>query len=84
MTPDEEQQACDALIHLGWLETEQGLHSEGVRAIQELRQCSSEEARALLRDLRVRKRIEEESTPGSELDPQKPATQLRWIRPLAH
>jgi len=79
MTPDEEGQACDVLVNLGWLDTEQGLHSEGVRAIQALRQCSSDEAIGILRDLRLRKIIAEESAPGG--DAQKPGTQLRWVRP---
>ena len=31
MSPEQEQQVCDALVNLGMLETEQGLHAEGVR-----------------------------------------------------
>ena len=65
----------DALIHLGWLDTQQGLHSEGVSAIQDVLQCSREDAIVVFRDLRVRKMIEEESAP----DPQKGA-RFHWIR----
>jgi hypothetical protein len=34
LTLDQEQQVYDALIQLGWLETEHALHSEGVRAVR--------------------------------------------------
>jgi len=73
LTPEEEAQACDALVNLGWLETQQGLHSEGVRAIQELRHSSVVEARAVFRDLRLRKLIEEQSEMGAQ-------TRFRWVR----
>jgi len=76
MTPAQETQVIDALITLGWLETQQGLHSEGVSAIQEVLQCSREDAIAVFRDLRVRKMIEEEGA----LDAQQGA-RFRWIRP---
>ena len=72
MTPDQEQQVCDALSNLGWLPTEHGLHGEGVRAIRALRHCSSDDAIAILRDLRARKLIDMEMTPGGELDARKP------------
>jgi hypothetical protein len=83
LTPDEEERVCEALINLGWLETEHGLHGESVSAIRGLRQCSSDDAIAILRDLRVRKLIDLESTPGGKLDGRKPmpVMQLRWIRP---
>ena len=83
MTPDQETQVCDALSNLGWLETEHALHGEGVRAIRGLRRCSSEDAIAILRDLRVRKLIDVEMTPGGELDARKTMSvaQLRWMRP---
>ena len=48
---------CTALGSLGPLETEQGLHAEGVRTIQDVLQCSVQDARAVLHELRVRKRI---------------------------
>ena len=34
MSPEQEQEVCHALVNLGEIETEQGLHSEGVLAIQ--------------------------------------------------
>ena len=83
LTPDQEKQICEVLIKLGWLETEHGLHGESVSAIRGLRQCSSDDAIAILRDLRVRKLIDLEITPGGQLDARKPmpVVQLRWIRP---
>ena len=83
LTPDQEKQICEVLIKLGWLETEHGLHGESVSAIRGLRQCSSDDAIAILRDLRVRKLIDLEITPGGQLDARKPmpVMQLRWIRP---
>jgi hypothetical protein len=83
LTIDQEAQVCEALIKLGWLETEQALHSEGARAVRDVLQCSTEEAKAILGDLRVRKLIDLEITPGGQLDPRKPlpVAQLRWIRP---
>jgi succinyl-CoA synthetase beta subunit len=54
LTPDQEKQACEALIKLGALETEHALHSEGVRAIRDVLQCSTEDAKTFLGDLRVR------------------------------
>jgi hypothetical protein len=86
LTPDEEEQVCEALSNLGWLETEHGLHGESVRAIRGLLQCSSDDAIAILRDLRVRNLIDLENTPGGQSDARKPmpVMQLRWIRPTTH
>lgn len=84
MSPEQEQKLCDALVNLGPVETEQGLHAEGVRAIQGVLQCSVDDARAALRDLRVRRRIEETaSSPGDELAEggQVPGLLFRWVRP---
>jgi len=83
LTQDQERQACEILINLGWLETEQAVHSEGVRAIREVFKCPIEDAKAILGDLRARKLIGLEITPGGQLDPRKPlpVAQLRWIRP---
>ena len=44
--PEQEQLVCDALMHLGPVETEQGFHAEGVRTIQEVLHCSLDDARA--------------------------------------
>ena len=55
-------------INLGGLETEHGLHGESVSAIRELLQCPSDDAIAILRDLRVRKLIDLESTPDGQLN----------------
>ena len=70
---------CDALVHLGPVETQQGLHAEGIRTIQEVLHCTLDEARATLRELRVRKRIEETTTPLEDLD----QPHFRWVRPSA-
>jgi hypothetical protein len=82
LTPDEEKQVCEILIKLGWLETEQALHIEGVRAVRGVLQCSTEDAKTILGDFRARKLIDLEITPG-QLDPRKPmpVAQWRWIRP---
>lgn len=77
MTQEQEQLICDALVHLGPVETEQGLHAEGVRTIQEVLHCSLDDARATLRELRLRKRIEETTTPGERLG----EFHFRWVRP---
>ena len=53
LTPDEEKQVCEILIKLGWLETEHALHSEGVRAVRDVLQCSTEDAKTILGDLRT-------------------------------
>ena len=79
MSPEQEQLLCDALVHLGPLETEQGLHAEGVRKIQEVLHCSLADARSTLRELRVRKRIEETAAPGEQLDQPR----FRWVQPSA-
>ena len=83
LTPDEEKRACEVLIKLGWLETEQALHIEGVLAVRDVFQCSTEYARAILGDLRACKLVDLEITPGGQLDPRKPMpiAQWRWIRP---
>ena len=83
LTPDEEKQVCEILIKLGWLETEHALHSEGVRAVRDMLQCSTEDAQAILGDLRARKLVHLEITPGGQLDARKPMpmAQWRWIRP---
>ena len=78
MSSEQEQLLCDALVHLGPEETEQGLHAEGVRKIQEVLHCSLDDARAALRELRVRKRIEETATPIERDQPH-----FRWVRPSA-
>ena len=79
MSPEQEQLLCDALVHLGPMETEQGLHAEGVRKIHEVLHCTLAEARTALRELRVRKRIEETAAPIEHLD----QPHFRWVRPSA-
>ena len=37
-----EQQVCDTLVNLGWLENDHALPAEGVRVISELLVCSTE------------------------------------------
>jgi hypothetical protein len=77
MSSEQEQLVCDALVQLGPLETEQGLHAEGVNTIQNVLQCSLDEARAALRELRARKQIEETATPVEHRD----ELHFRWVRP---
>jgi hypothetical protein len=79
MSPEQEQLLCDALVHLGPVETEQGLHAEGVRKIQEVLHCTLADARTTLRELRVRNRIEEATTPTERLD----QPHFRWVQPSA-
>jgi len=79
VSSEQEQLVCDALVRLGPVETEQGLHVEGVRTIQEVLHCTLNDARATLRDLRVRKRIEETATPVEPLN----QPHFRWVRPSA-
>jgi len=76
MSREQEQLLCDALVDLGPMETQQGLHSEGVRKIQEVLRCTVADARATLQDLRVRKRIEETATPIEQLD----QPHFRWVQ----
>jgi hypothetical protein len=79
VSPEQEQQVCDALVNLGPLDTELGLHAEGVLTIQGLLHCSLDEARAALRDLRMRERIQETAAPDQP-DPQSPPS-FSWVRP---
>jgi hypothetical protein len=83
LTPDQEKQVCQALMKLGWLETEHALHGEGVRAVRDVLQCSPEDAKTILGDLRARNLVDLEITPGGQLDARKPMpiAQWRWIRP---
>ena len=80
MSPEQEQLVCDALVQLGPLETQQGLHTEGVRAIQSVLQCSLDDARSAMRELRLLKRIEETTAPVGHLD----EPHFRWVRPGTH
>jgi Fic family protein len=82
VSPEQEELVCDALVKLGWLTTEQGLHAEGVQTIQDILHCSLNEARAALRDLRERKCIEETASPADR--PPGTLVRLRWVRPPAH
>jgi hypothetical protein len=85
VSPEQEQQVCDALVNLGWLENDHALHAEGVRVIREVLVCSTDDAKAVLHDLRSRKVMDVANRPGGELDTRKPmsVTQLRWIRARA-
>jgi hypothetical protein len=79
VSPEQEQLVCEALVRLGPVDTEQGLHSEGVRTVQEVLHCTLEDARTTLRELRVRKLIEETSTPIEHSD----QPNFRWVRPTS-
>jgi hypothetical protein len=82
MPPEKEQEVCDALVNLGAIETEQGLHAEGVRAIQGTLNCSMDDARAALHDLRARQQIQEIASPSDNgADYVNPSVPLfRWVR----
>ena len=67
LTSDQEEQVCQILIKLGWMETERALHGEGVRAIRDALQCSTEDAKAVPRKL-----VDLEITPGGQLDARRP------------
>jgi len=62
------------------VDTEQGLHAEGVRTIQEVLHCSLDDARAALADLRLRKHIQEMTAPNEPAGQQFPLS-FSWIRP---
>lgn len=83
MSTDQEQQVCDALVNLGWLENDHALHAEGVRAILGVLHCSADEAKAVLGTLRSRQLIDVTITPGGTLDAREPmpVAKIRWIRP---
>jgi hypothetical protein len=83
MSPEQEQQVCDALVNLGWLENDHALHAEGVRVVREQLSYSLEDAKAVLHDLRARKRIDVTITQGGELDARKPIplAKIRWVQP---
>ena len=74
MSRDEEEQVCNALVNLGWLENDHALHAEGVQSICDVLDCTIDEAKATLRDLRLRKCIDVTVTPDG-------VAKLRWIRP---
>src|SRR2546421_11439627 len=76
VSPEQEQLLCDALVHLGPVETEQGLHAEAVLKIQEVLHCTLADARTTLRELRSRTRIEETTTPAEQLD----QPHFRWVQ----
>ena len=80
VSPEQEQQVCDALVNLGPVDTEQGLHAEGVRTIQGVLGCSLDDARAALGDLRLRKRIQDTTAPN-ELDGPQSGLSFSWVRP---
>jgi hypothetical protein len=83
VSPEQEQQVCDALVNLGWVEDDYALHAEGVRVIRQLLVCSTDDAKTVLHDLRSRKLIDVTNTPRVALDIHKPmpVPQLRWVRP---
>jgi hypothetical protein len=85
MSPQEEQELCDRLVNLGWLENDHALHAEAVHAIRTVLGCSPDEAKSVLGDLRARKLIDITITPGA-LDAWQPmpVAKWRWIRPPAH
>ena len=83
MSPEQEQEICDALVNVGAIWTEQGSHAEGVRAIQDTLHCSMDEARAAFHELRTRHQIEETALPSEERVDQciMPVSLFRWVRP---
>ena len=85
MSPEQEEQVCDALVNQGWLENDHALQAEGVHAIRGVLGCSTDEAKAVLGDLRTRKRIDLTIAQDGELDVRKPmpVAKFRWMRPTA-
>lgn len=85
MVPEQEEQVCAALVNLGWLENDHALHAESVRLVMDQLSCSLDDAKAVLHDLRARKRIDVTITPGGELDARQPIprAKIRWVRPPA-
>ena len=83
MSPEQEQQVCDALVNLGAIETEQGLHAEGVRAVQDALHCSMDDARAVLHELRARHQIQATASPSDQRANHGPlpVRLFRWVRP---
>jgi hypothetical protein len=83
MSPAQEEQVCDALVNLGWLENDHALHAEGVRVICGVLACSPDEAKAVLGDLRSRELIDVTITPDGALDARAPmpVAKVRWIHP---
>jgi len=81
VSPEQERLVCDALVNLGTLGTEQGLHAEGVRAVQNALQCSLDDARAALNELRGNNRIEEITTSFDHDGDPDAALGFRWVRP---
>jgi hypothetical protein len=79
MSPEQEQLLCDALVNSGPVETEQGLHAEGVRIIQDVLHCTLADARTTLRELRLHKRIEETAIPIEQGDQRH----FRWVQASA-
>ena len=82
MSPEQEEQVCDALVNLGAIETEQGLHAEAVRTIQSVLHCSVNHARAALHDLRERQQVQETASPSDERADYGPlpVPLFRWVR----
>jgi hypothetical protein len=83
MLPEQEEQVCEALVNLGAIDTELGLHAEGVRAIQGVLHCSVDDARAALHNLRARRQIQETALPSDERADYGPLPTplFRWVRP---
>jgi hypothetical protein len=83
MSPEQEQQVCDELVNLGAIETEQGLHAEGIRAIQGALHCSMDDARTVLHDLRAHHQIQETASPSDQRAEHGPLSVrlFRWVRP---
>ena len=86
VSPDQEERLCDALVNLGWLENDHALHAEAVIAIGNILGCSTDDAKAILGDLRTRNLIDVTSTREGDLDPHQRLTpaKLRWIRLRTH
>lgn len=80
MSPEQEQQVCDALVNLGPVDTEQGLHTEGVHTIRGVLGCSLSDAQAALGDLRLRKCIQETTARNEPGGSQSPLS-FSWVRP---
>jgi hypothetical protein len=86
LTLDQEQQVSEALVAIGWMETEQSLSAGGIVTIQRVLGCSANQAQNILDDFQDRNLIKMDITRGGELDARKPmpVAHWRWVRPLTN
>lgn len=83
MTPGQEQMVCAALVDLGWLENDHALHAEGIRVVCEVLDCTTNQAKLILHDLRSREKIDVVTSATEQPDERLPSSgaRIRWVRP---